>query len=168
MNGKLIPNEELKNLTIGTKLLIHCIDEDCWFPCMLQTNVIGPHLLDDSIAGKIVAYLDDLDFLEVYEFNQEDIERLVKKNISSNTIKNQTRENSQIVQIPLDVQDEINRAVSVESFNSQHEGYAVILEEVEELWSHVKAKPTLRSKEVMREKAIQIAAMAVRFIIDFC
>lgn len=47
-------------------------------------------------------------------------------------------------------------------FNSPHEGYAVILEELDELWEHVRANTT-KSKEC-REECIQIAAMAVKFI----
>lgn len=50
-------------------------------------------------------------------------------------------------------------------FNSAHEGYAVILEEVEELWLDVRTKGT--SLEKMRAEAVQIAAMGVRFM-KFC
>jgi len=53
-------------------------------------------------------------------------------------------------------------------FNSAHEGYAVILEEMDELWDEVMKKRVARSKSVMREEAIQIAAMAVRFMVDVC
>ena len=50
-------------------------------------------------------------------------------------------------------------------FNSAHEGYAVLREEVDELWDEVKRNgPVSR----MREEAIQIAAMAIRFVIDVC
>lgn len=49
-------------------------------------------------------------------------------------------------------------------FNSPHEGYAVIREELDELWDHCKAN-TGRSVEA-REEAIQIAAMALRYALD--
>lgn len=49
---------------------------------------------------------------------------------------------------------------------SHHEGYAIILEELDELWDEVKMKAKLRSVERMREEAIQVAAMAMRFILD--
>ena len=55
-----------------------------------------------------------------------------------------------------------------EPFYSAHEGYAVLLEEVDELWAEVKKRPTERNVERMREEALQIAAMAVRFIQDVC
>ena len=50
-------------------------------------------------------------------------------------------------------------------FNSKHEGYAVILEELDELWVAIKsnARP-----ENIEEEAIQVGAMAVRFLIDCC
>ena len=49
-------------------------------------------------------------------------------------------------------------------FNSPHEGYAVIQEEVDELWDAVKTK-SLGYKE-QRKECIQIAAMAIRFVFD--
>ena len=49
------------------------------------------------------------------------------------------------------------------SFHSPHEGYAVIKEELDELWDEVK---TNGSKKRMKEEAIQVAAMAIRFCVD--
>jgi NTP pyrophosphatase (non-canonical NTP hydrolase) len=50
------------------------------------------------------------------------------------------------------------------SFQSTHEGYAVILEELDELWEAIrKGGPAQRSDE-----AAQVAAMAVRFLTDLC
>ena len=67
----------------------------------------------------------------------------------------------------LAVSDEAQRAQGIYgSFTSAHEGYAVLLEEVDELWQHVKVKRGQRLTHAMRAEAIQIAAMAVRFIID--
>jgi hypothetical protein len=48
-------------------------------------------------------------------------------------------------------------------FNSCHEGFAVLLEEVDELWEEVKKKSSLRDIGKMYEESIQIAAMAVKF-----
>ena len=47
-------------------------------------------------------------------------------------------------------------------FASQHEGFAILLEEVDEMWSAIKAN---RRDEAV-EEAIQVAAMALRFILD--
>lgn len=48
--------------------------------------------------------------------------------------------------------------------NSAHEGYSVLLEEVDELWDHVKAD-TGYTPEAMDE-ARQVAAMGVRYVLD--
>ena len=50
-------------------------------------------------------------------------------------------------------------------FHSAHEGYAVLKEEVDELWDEVKAG---QNKTRMRKEALQVAAMAIRFIQDIC
>lgn len=53
-------------------------------------------------------------------------------------------------------------------FNSAHEGYAVLLEELDELWQHVKTNQKKRDIAAMRKEAIQVAAMALRFARDVC
>jgi len=50
-------------------------------------------------------------------------------------------------------------------FASQHEGFAVLLEEVDELKHEVWTDGGIVR---MREEAIQVAAMALRFITDVC
>jgi hypothetical protein len=52
------------------------------------------------------------------------------------------------------------------AMNSAHEGYAVILEELDELWDEIKAQ--VHDKVKMRKEAIQVAAMAARFVEDVC
>lgn len=70
-----------------------------------------------------------------------------------------------------DVEGEVQKACArFAAFNSAHEGYAVILEELEELWAEI--KDDKRTGDVryvlMRKEAVQIAAMAVRFVLDLC
>ena len=49
---------------------------------------------------------------------------------------------------------------------SAHEGYAVVLEELDEVWAHVKTKqPDYRA---MRRELIQVAAMAQRMAEEIC
>lgn len=67
------------------------------------------------------------------------------------------------------VSQELNRAMSIHKpMNSAHEGYAVIKEELEELWDEIKKKECERNIEHMKEEAIQLSAMGLRFIIDVC
>jgi NTP pyrophosphatase (non-canonical NTP hydrolase) len=65
-----------------------------------------------------------------------------------------------------EVLTEINKAKlkhGTAPFNSTHEGYAVLLEEVEELWQEIKSDN--RSGN-MRKEAIQVAAMILRFLAE--
>lgn len=56
------------------------------------------------------------------------------------------------------------------AFHNAHEGYAVLLEEVDELWENVKLNQHTHTgrDSLMLIEAIQVAAMAIRFIIDCC
>lgn len=47
-----------------------------------------------------------------------------------------------------------------------HEGYAVILEELDELWAEVKRQDV--DPVALRKEALHVAAMAVRFVKDVC
>lgn len=62
---------------------------------------------------------------------------------------------------------ELDRAMRSEgSFHSAHEGWAVIWEELDELWEEVRKKRRKRNKVRMRHEAAQVAACAIRFIHD--
>jgi hypothetical protein len=50
--------------------------------------------------------------------------------------------------------------------HSEHEGFAILKEEVDELWDEIKKSPSKRDKAKLRAEAIQVAAMALRFISD--
>jgi len=47
-------------------------------------------------------------------------------------------------------------------FHSPHEGYGVLLEEVDEAWDEIKAN----NPAAARKEMIQVAAMALRFIAE--
>jgi hypothetical protein len=67
------------------------------------------------------------------------------------------------------VAEELGRAFEkFPAFNSAHEGFAVLAEEVDELWDEVKKNSKTRSKDLMCAEAIQVAAMAMRFVLDVC
>jgi hypothetical protein len=85
-------------------------------------------------------------------------------------------ESARITKVAADAKAELIRATGLHgSFQSAHEGYAVLLEEVDELWDLVKKNPSkmteLERREhvrKVREEAIQIAAMGMRFAMDVC
>ncbi len=67
----------------------------------------------------------------------------------------------------IEMEEEYQRAILMnEKFNSAHEGWAVIKEEVDELWDEVRKKRKNRNPDDMHKECIQIAAMAMRFSID--
>lgn len=67
------------------------------------------------------------------------------------------------------VVDELNSASARwPAFNSAHEGFAVLKEEVDELWDEVKINQKDRDLAKMRKEAKQVAAMALRFMLDVC
>lgn len=68
-----------------------------------------------------------------------------------------------------EVADELDRAMSNWApMNSAHEGWAVIMEELDELWEHVKTNQKRRVLFDMKKEAIQVAAMACRFALEVC
>jgi NTP pyrophosphatase (non-canonical NTP hydrolase) len=63
----------------------------------------------------------------------------------------------------LDVDREARRAARKHRpYSSLHEGYAVLLEEVDEFWDEVRKKEAARDSEAIREELVQIAAVACR------
>jgi hypothetical protein len=66
-----------------------------------------------------------------------------------------------------DVLDELRRAVDTHGdMASPHEGYAVILEELDELWDEIKNNKNDTTAAQYRE-AMQVGAMAIRFMCTF-
>lgn len=72
-----------------------------------------------------------------------------------------------ILRIASEIAREVARAEEKHKpFNSPHEGWSVIFEEVEELREHVRAD-TGRSAEA-RKEAIQVAATGLRYVLNLC
>jgi head-tail adaptor len=67
-----------------------------------------------------------------------------------------------------EIREELRQARAWPAMNSAHEGYGVLLEEVDELWAHVRTKQNQRNISAMKKEAIQVAAMALRFALDVC
>ena len=63
------------------------------------------------------------------------------------------------------VREELSRARKKHApMNSIHEGYAVLLEEVDELWDEIKKQDPEPS--FVRKEAVHVASMAIRMIED--
>lgn len=61
------------------------------------------------------------------------------------------------------VQDELDRAMAKHGpFHSLHEAYAVLLEEVDELWQHVREKEHVRKYDEVYKELVQCAAMSLK------
>ncbi len=64
-----------------------------------------------------------------------------------------------------EVEAELRRACSQHGpMRGPHEGYAVLLEELDELWDEVKRRES--NGVAMRKEALQVAAMGARFVLD--
>jgi hypothetical protein len=63
-----------------------------------------------------------------------------------------------------EVGQELERAQTHGDFNSPHEGYAVILEELDELKAEVWKNNKTRDFARMRKEAIEVAAMGIKFV----
>ena len=77
---------------------------------------------------------------------------------------NQTKSN--FVAISYEAVEEAERALNKykRPYASEHEFYAVLKEEVDELWDEIKKKEELRDMAAMRKEAIQCTAVLIRFI----
>lgn len=63
------------------------------------------------------------------------------------------------------VNNELNETdIDKPKFNSIHEGYAVLKEEFDELWDEIKASKDFEANRMMVNEAVQVAAMAIKFI----
>lgn len=109
------------------------------------------------------------------DYTEEQVEEMVQGAVAKTegTFKRLKEENeklkdkSEMDALLEEIKEEYKYAVvHFDEFNSAHEGYAVIKEELDELWDEVKKK--CNSKKKMRKEALQIAAMGMRFIVDVC
>jgi hypothetical protein len=69
-----------------------------------------------------------------------------------------------------EVADELRSAQNkFPPFNSLHEGFSILKEEVDELWEVVRMKQSDRARNgLARKEAIQVGAMALRLVLDCC
>ena len=73
----------------------------------------------------------------------------------------------EITELSLDIQVELMTACEkFPAIHSAHEAYGVLAEEMAEFFDEVRKSPRKRDDDAMRHELIQIAAMAMRAIID--
>ena len=67
-----------------------------------------------------------------------------------------------------EISAEVRRAKTLfpTNFHNQHEAYAVILEEIDELWDEIKKNHKNYDLEAQRTEAKQAAAMLVRLMVE--
>ena len=78
-----------------------------------------------------------------------------------------TKDGSELADVLLEVANEYEFACEkFPMFNSSHEGYAVLKEEVDELWDEIKNNTDTMTMIRQRAEAVQVAAMAIKFIMS--
>jgi NTP pyrophosphatase (non-canonical NTP hydrolase) len=67
------------------------------------------------------------------------------------------------------IEEEFFRASDLyPDLHSNHEAYAVIKEEVDELWDAIKESKGTRGNNQIRHELIQVGAMVVRYLNNLC
>ena len=99
------------------------------------------------------------------------VANLVEQLIEANKVNQRAAETAaasgEVEALAAEVAAELARAITKHGpMRSAHEGWSVILEELEELRDHVRAD-TGRGPEA-RKEALQIAAMGLRYAMDLC
>lgn len=67
-----------------------------------------------------------------------------------------------VIKLVFDELDKTN--IEKPKFHSTHEGYAVLKEKVDELWDEIKVSKSYNANRLMINEAVQVAAMAIKFI----
>lgn len=134
--------------TDKTRIKPECLKCPCFqvrncFECEHFTAVKGGALNGSGLCDEYPPYCDPYDCLaareELTRLRQEKIFELVKAELESAVQR-------------------------YEPMRSAHEGYATILEELDELWNEVKQRTPDSTR--LRKEAIQVATMAIRFVLD--
>lgn len=107
----------------------------------------------------------DHEFVDVRKFTPEQIRDATKLGASVIPDSDPFKSYDGIEDALVEVLVELGKAVEKNPrFNSYHEGWAVLFEEVDELWDEVREKRP--NDAAMRLEARQVAAMALRFMVE--
>ena len=67
------------------------------------------------------------------------------------------------------IESEFTRANNLyPGFHSNHEAYAVIKEEFDELWDEIRKEKGVNGNDQIRNELIQIGAMVVKYLENLC
>lgn len=67
------------------------------------------------------------------------------------------------------ISSEFERASSLyPNFHSNHEGYAVLKEEIDELWDEIKKSKDVWGNDCIKKELIQVGAMVMRYLNNLC
>lgn len=130
---------------------------------------------DLSLEGAIDRFVKEMAFGRPAELKRQDTGTVILK--SSDFKGVYENKSDGIRPRPWDIVDrvvgELRLAIATYvPFNSAHEAYAVLKEEVDELWDEVKKeKESVRNErtvhsEAIRDELVQVAAMAIRSVLD--
>lgn len=118
---------------------------------------LGKPILLVGARTNIFHYLRGVNVIDDTEDLTKHVKRLARESLSGAII---TRDNA-----ALQILAEFRRAEAKHKpMNSPHEGYAVILEELDELWAEIKDNRG-RSQDALLE-AVQVAAMGLRYVVN--
>lgn len=63
---------------------------------------------------------------------------------------------------------EYNRLAKKAPLHNNHEGWAVLREELDDLWNEIKKKDPDRSRDAICKEVVSLGAVAMRFIVELC
>jgi hypothetical protein len=54
------------------------------------------------------------------------------------------------------------------NFHSNHEAYAVIKEELDEVWDEIRKSKDIKGNETIKKELIQVGAMVLKYLDNLC
>lgn len=149
---------------------------DCTTPKLVSNSITPakrmPHGITRDNVEKLLGHGKSIkEIAELLHISQPSVSYHAKilkaMNKESEAQESSNEMPEEVENVMKDIYLEYIRATSMfPKFASAHEGYAVILEEVDELWDEIRNNKKPGASERMRKEAIQIGAMALKFIMQ--
>lgn len=137
--------------------------------CVVVNTGYGVVGLKEAVASE--ALNERIDFLEaqvdrLQRANTEEVERRCAAEIAAKKAYPQGY-SLMLEKSAGEALDEAKRAAArFPPFSSAHEAFMVLYEEVDELWEEVRKNPTKGEPRRIRFEAMQVAAMALRMMVE--